>query len=434
MMPQVALCADTESRRRPALIGLAGENLDAQGWLRVFSSAREARASLRTDAATDEVWVASCDDMDPINLAAALKRDRAERAVYLLAFQGTGSLRSRASAAGIDATLSHQAFAERYALQKRHRGGNALGSSAPSFAPAPVSASASAAAPSPASASLPGRAEVASARQAFVLSVVSGSGGAGKSTVAALAGMLAQGLGYETLLIDADLRFGDLPVLLGANDALAIDEVLAAPGRLSQLRPDGTYPALLAAPSRLEQAELAVSELPRLLSAVRPRFDVIIANTGSFWSDEHAILLEQSSKTLFLVDQRTSSLRACRHALDLCVRCGIATSPFLFAVNRCAKGSLFTWIDVSCALNGAHTVELLDGGRDVEELLGAGQPLDLLASRNDLCISLEGVLLDVLPDRPGAAPAKQACAAATEPERKRFRRNRSPRRRSAACL
>lgn len=434
MKPQVALCADTESRRRPALIGLAGENLDAQGWLRVFSSAREARASLRTDAATDEVWVASCDDMDPINLAAALKRDRAERAVYLLAFQGTGSLRSRASAAGIDATLSHQAFAERYSLQKRRRGGNALGSSAPSFAPAPVSASASAAAPSPASASLPGRAGVASARQAFILSVVSGSGGAGKSTVAALAGMLAQGLGYETLLIDADLRFGDLPVLLGANDALAIDEVLAAPGRLSQLRPDGTYPALLAAPSRLEQAELAVSELPRLLFAVRPRFDVVIANTGSFWSDEHAILLEQSSKTLFLVDQRTSSLRACRHALDLCARCGIATSPFLFAVNRCAKGSLFTSIDVSCVLNGAHTVELLDGGRDVEELLGAGQPLDLLASRNDLCISLEAVLLDVLPDRPGAAPAKQARAAATEPERKRFRRNRSPRRRSAACL
>ncbi|WP_278853535.1 P-loop NTPase family protein [Gordonibacter pamelaeae] len=107
--------------------------------------------------------------------------------------------------------------------------------------------------------------------------------------------------------------------------------------------------------------------------------------------------LERCSKALFLVDQRPSSLRACRHALELCSRCGIATGPFLFAANRCAKGAPLTSIDVSCALRGAPAVELRDGGGEVEELLGAGQPLDLIAAKNDLCTSLEHVLVDLLP-------------------------------------
>ena len=87
-------------------------------WLALFTSAEEARGFLRNDDAIDEVWVASSDDVDPINLAAAVKRDRRERGVYLLAFQGTGSLWSRANAAGIDATLSHQAFVQRYTSRR----------------------------------------------------------------------------------------------------------------------------------------------------------------------------------------------------------------------------------------------------------------------------------------------------------------------------
>ena len=119
MMPTVALCADTESIRRPDLIGLAGENLARQEWLRLFSSGEEARRFLRADRSVAEAWVAGCDDVEPINLAAALKRDRADLRVCLLAFQGTGSLMSRATAAGIDASLTRQAFVERYTAAKR---------------------------------------------------------------------------------------------------------------------------------------------------------------------------------------------------------------------------------------------------------------------------------------------------------------------------
>lgn len=460
-MPSVALCADAASLQHPEALGLAGENLITQRWLRLFSSAEEARTFLRDDHAVDEVWVASSDEVAPINLAATLKRDRPDRLVGMLSFQETGSLKSRVSATGIDASLTRQAFLGRYALRKQAAGGAGYANPQSVASPAggvsvqqeassmrmPVAAPASAPSlkmPTMGASTattqvhaMPGAlacaAPAMSGKSAFLLPVVSGSGGAGKSTVAVLSALLAQRLGYNTLLLDFDLQFGDMPALLGVQNALGMDEVLAAPARLAQLTSEGSRPALLAAPKRLEDAEAVVEHAPHLLGQLMERFDLIVANTGAAWAEQHAVLLERSSRALFLVDQRPSSLRACRQALDLCARCGIATNPFLFAVNRCAKNAPFTSIDVSCALGGSHVAELKEGGPDVEELLAAGAPYDLLESRNDLCTSLERLLLEVLP-RVGGAPLQGEDAARAQGLRLLKGKRSRKKRKGAPCL
>ena len=69
----VALCADTMSLQHPEALGLAGENLATQGWLRLFSSAEEARRFLRADRLVDEVWVASSDDVAPMVVTPLLR-------------------------------------------------------------------------------------------------------------------------------------------------------------------------------------------------------------------------------------------------------------------------------------------------------------------------------------------------------------------------
>ena len=235
------------------------------------------------------------------------------------------------------------------------------------------------------------------AAKGFLLPVVSGSGGAGKSAVALLAAHAAQGLGLRTLLLDFDLQFGDMAQLMGVKKPLRIDEVLARPERLAQLACEGKVPALLAAPEHVDAAETVVAQAPALLDAVRERFDVIVANTGGAWAEQHAVLLERSSKALFLVDQRATSVHAAQRALDLCARCGIAVNPFLFTLNGCGKGAPLSSMDVSCALKGAHVHELPDGGADVEELLAAGLVGDLVDSRNDLFEGIEELMTEILP-------------------------------------
>lgn len=378
--PKVVLCADSESVKNPQIVGLEGENLESQEWLRVFCSAVEARSYVKATDSVDEVWVASSDEVDHVNLAAAIKKDSGSKGVYLLAFQESGSLKSRASAAGLNGTFSQKDFVETYRKRKhqteseRNSGGEK--NRAPDI-------------------------KAFSGKQAHVLSVVSGSGGSGKSTIAALSALFAQGLGYRTLLVDADLQFGDMKYCLGEKEPLTLTDVLEDNTRLKQLNPETLKPALLAAPQRLEQSEAIQVVLPRILDEVRAYFDVIVVNTGSFWLDQHASLLERSSTALFVVDQRASSLRACKHALELCSRCGIASTPFVLAVNRCARNATFTSIDASCAMQGMKAIELQEGGREVSELLSAGLPLDLIESKNELCISIERMLLDILPESEG---------------------------------
>lgn len=269
----------------------------------------------------------------------------------------------------------------------------------------------------------------ASEKTACTLSIVSASGGAGKSTIAALAAFFSQGFGYKTLLLDADMQFGDMGSMAGIEAPLSLDEVAADPAKFETLVPDGRYPALLAAPRRLEQSESVGESLSRIIERANAAFDVVIVNTSSHWDEPLAQVLERSSHVLFLVDQRAVAIRAGKHALEMCSRCGIATTPFVFAVNRCTKNALFSSFDVACSFGGSRAVELKDGGKEVDELLGAGLPLDLIGSRNDLCLSLERVLVDILPGSSGASG--RGCPR-TPVRAKRFSLGRKGRR--AACL
>ena len=199
-------------------------------------------------------------------------------------------------------------------------------------------------------------------------------------------------MGKSTLLLDFDLQFGDMAELAGVQHPLRIDEAIANPERLTGLQPQGNAPALLAAPLHIDAAEAVVAQAPALLETLRGRFDVIVANTGGAWAEQHAVLLERSSKALFLIDQRMSSVYACKRALDLCARCGIAVNPLLFVLNGCGKGAPLSSMDVSCALKGAHVHELADGGADVEDMLAAHGIEELFDARNELVASIEQLL------------------------------------------
>lgn len=443
-MEEVILCADTESLMRPAMIGLDGCRLDAVPWLKVFSTGEEARAYSR-GAQGGEAWVVSADDMEAINIAAALKHDDPLRNVCLVVADATGSVSSRAHAAHVDRMLTLSGFVQLFHAEHQRRqaqGGSAfcaagdnvgfdlgmkgsidpaqsadmtvkmpsVAAAAASVCPASLGGATLAAQSSDGISSqaplavAPSSAQAMSGKSAFLLPVVSGSGGAGKTTAALCFALRAQAEGYRTLLIDGDLQFGDMHSLLGIQKPVTMAEVLQSPDPRSILHATDALPAFIAAPRKLEEAELYAREMPRMLDALAPFFDLIVVDTGNSWTEYHAPLLERANRTLFLIDQRASSVRAAQHAIDVCMRSGIATSSFFFALNRCARNALFTSIDVSCALNGAHVVELREGGREVEEVCGAGLASDLLGEKNDFRESLEDAMEAILPQKGDRAP------------------------------
>ena len=401
MAKRVVLCADEESLRNPALLGLQEEPLGGIAWIECCATAEACREASRRES-VEEAWVVSCDDMEPVNVAAALKSDDPFKKVYLACGSNNGSLASRASSANIDGVLSEAAFVERFA-QAKELWGQPTSQAQRSYREMPQRAAGQAAVAAEARsavASKPVSGRVSKRYSGTVIVVVGASGGCGKGSIAALFAVLCAKAGLATLAVDADLQFGDMDRLLGVKEPVRVDDVVRDPTRMVRLYEDARStgkPSLLAAPRKIEASELVSSELPDILEAARGDYDVVIACAGAFWTETHAQLIEAADAVAFLMDSRPGSLAATVHAVELCGRMGLATSSFTYVVNKHERDSLLSAVDASCALKGSAAVELPHGGRDVEELLGAGFPADFIESRNALVPEAAALLARLLP-------------------------------------
>jgi pilus assembly protein CpaE len=119
---------------------------------------------------------------------------------------------------------------------------------------------------------------------------------------------------------------------------------------------------------------------------------MVIMNTGTFWTDVHAQAVVRCDHLIFLMDQRATSIEACKQAVDLCLRLQAPQARFAFALNGCGRHAALTTQDVSLALGGVEVIGLADGGALVDELLALGCPLELLSSGNALVASIEELL------------------------------------------
>lgn len=246
-----------------------------------------------------------------------------------------------------------------------------------------------------------------------VISVLGAGGGVGTSTISTLIAFACARFGNKTALIDADFQLGDLAHVMGLERPLRSNEVLEKPARLDVQSQDGSSaPLLVAAPLNVEDSELIRAQIHALIDEVTRRFDVVVMDTALSWDDAHIEMLSRSHASVFVIDQRPSSLRACRHLLALCARCGVATQAFTYVINRCSRKSLFSSIDVSCSLQGAHVHELCEAGPHLEELFGLGRPQDYFDEQPKFVQQIINLTREILPQQ----FIKQELASATKPK------------------
>lgn len=407
MNGMIALCADEASLMHPEAIGLEGVDLDATEWLTTFSRGAGVRRALENGVLFHEIWVISTEDLPAINLVGALRKDGFSGTICMIVQRANGSVLSRAKNAGASEVLSLEALAKRYFVEanRRMRMGEVrttLRSGNPrldaSLKTRTEKAKTSVQRSVPAVAGSAIRAE-RTHEEGFLLAVVSGSGGVGKSSICACAAAALAECGRRVLVIDADLQFGDVAQMLAEGQTVSIEEAAADQSMLSRLARAHKQksPAIISAPAALEQSEVLGEQVMSMVREAIKLFDIVIVDTGSSWSELNARLLESASCALFVMDQRSGSVRACKHALDLCRRMGSATTTFTFVLNRCSRSGVFTPIDISCTLDGSHVHELKEGGFDVEDLCASGMAARLLRTGNPFALSVAELMDEVMP-------------------------------------
>jgi len=125
-----------------------------------------------------------------------------------------------------------------------------------------------------------------SPRRIRVISVTSGKGGVGKTSVVANLALALCRMGQRVLVLDADLGLANLDVMLGLNPRYTIDHLLRGERKLEEIliQGPGGFKLLPAASGIPELTELDNTQRLLLLDeldALKDRFDVLLIDTGA---------------------------------------------------------------------------------------------------------------------------------------------------------
>jgi pilus assembly protein CpaE len=263
--------------------------------------------------------------MDGIQLTETLTQDLPSSPVIIMSVQGERDYLRRAMQAGAREFLikpfSHDelvaAIRRVYALEQKK--GTFLSR---------------AEAQSPASAARAGIGEV--------FAVFSAKGGVGKSIIAGnLAASLARETNARVALVDLDLQFGDIGVMLNLDYSRSITDVIDAADRLEADTLEemlGTGPAgirVLLAPISPELADLVTAEHVRsLFTELRKLYDFIVVDVASHLGEVSLQVLETASRILVVTALTIPAIKDARLTLKVLESLNVDPERVMLVVNR----------------------------------------------------------------------------------------------------
>jgi len=153
----------------------------------------------------------------------------------------------------------------------------------------------------------------APARLARTMAVTSGKGGVGKTMVSANLAAALTRRGQRVLVLDADLGLANLDVVLNLHSKVTLHDVFEGKAELeSALVPtSGGFSVLLAGSGLVEYSRLTNDVREQLLAIVekmKPRFDVILIDTGAGISDVVLFAVSLADEVLVVATPEPTSL------------------------------------------------------------------------------------------------------------------------------
>lgn len=365
-----------------------------------------------------------------VNLAAAIAEDGGARRVVLASDGASGSLRSRASRAGIELVVDLSELAEGGAAGQTCVGDGGPGQAAAASALPPVEPQA----PAPAEA----RAAVVSAlrsyegaekdhgvldfnaRRGAVIALCSGRGGVGKTSVAAVACVVAASWGMRACLLDLDLSCGNAHSLFGVTRGPDLARLAGSSEPVAQ-----TVPLLIhtVAPGvsmvgpceRPEDAELVAPQARELLGALADEFDLVVADTSTTFTDAVAQAAQAADRLVLVSDGRAGSVASLARVSGLAVRLGVARTRIVRLENRSDVRARCEAVAgrAEVGLEVARVLHVFEGGPETGELLAAGQASDVVEIGGPFPDSVAAALAQLLSEL-GRLPECEAARRAAE--------------------
>jgi pilus assembly protein CpaE len=192
-----------------------------------------------------------------------------------------------------------------------------------------------------------------------ICALVSVSGGRGTSSITVCLGYALQKLlEKRTGLIDLDLQTASLSVLLDLDPEHTVADLADPTSPIDSIRLESVVtksdfgPALLAAPKRIEQAELvSASTVEAALTVLHDLFDVVLVDCGSHLNESSVVVFEHSDYLLYVIDQSITAVRAAQRFLNLYESLQLKALQPLLVVNQHRPNDAITLEGIETALH-----------------------------------------------------------------------------------
>lgn len=339
-----------------------------------------------------------------VNLAAALAGDGNARCVILVRDGVSGSLRSRAARAGIDLVVDLADLTPGTGAKSPEKSGDGGRQPLSTAAPVPTSLA-------------------TEGERAPILVACSGRGGVGKTTLMAAASCVAARWGMRVCLVDLDLSCGNARGCFGVNGksdlALTSEGIDAALlGRLCVSAGPGV--SVVGPCERPETAELAAPHAGSLLVCASGEFDLVLVDTSTTFTEAVAQAAQLADRLLIVSDGRAGSVSSLARMSGLAIRLGVARTRIARIENRADPRERVNHAlgRAEVGLEAARVFRVLDGGREVSDLMAAGQAHDLAEPGYPFADSVASTLAQLLAEL-GRLPECEEARRASEGESSR---------------
>jgi pilus assembly protein CpaE len=214
-----------------------------------------------------------------------------------------------------------------------------------------------------------------------LVAVLGPKGGTGKTTVATnLAADLAT-RGRETLLVDLDLQFGDVGVVLGVDPEHTIYDLATAGGTMDAERlrgftgrsRDGVN--VLLAPVRPDQADAVTAEhITAILDLARTTYDVVIVDTPPAFTAGVIAAVDQADLIVMLGSFDLPGLKNMKLGMETLQMMDVPSARILPVLNRANTKVGLLVTDVTKVLGRAPEVAV-PSDRGVPQSVNASRPI-----------------------------------------------------------
>ena len=214
-----------------------------------------------------------------------------------------------------------------------------------------------------------------------LVAVLGPKGGTGKTTIATnLAADLAT-RGRETLLVDLDLQFGDVGVVLGVEPEHTIYDLATAGGTMDAERlrgftgrsRDGVN--VLLAPVRPDQADAVTAEhITAILDLARTTYDIVIVDTPPAFTAGVIAAVDQADLIVMLGSFDLPGLKNMKVGMETLQMMDVPSARILPVLNRANTKVGLLVADVTKVLGRAPEVAV-PSDRGVPQSVNASRPI-----------------------------------------------------------